>query len=91
MNGVGARQESRFDQGRNAQVGLVRQRLTDANRLIRLHHMTGIGVGCRIHGDRTVTLCTGAAHDAQGNLSSVGNQDFGEGGGCGHGRCVSGK
>ena len=71
---IGPGQPGGLQNGGYVQVRLRRQGLANTNRLVGLQHMSRMGVSRGIHRHRAVAQGAGAAHDAQGNLAPVGNQ-----------------
>ncbi len=62
----------------NPEIGLRRQRLADADGLIRAVHMQCVTVGVRIDGDHTVAETARGPHDPQRDLAAIGDQDVTE-------------
>ena len=76
MNGVGAGDFRRSDDGGDVQVGFRRRRGTDADALVGQTHMHGVGVGGRMYGDGGDAHFLARAIDAQRDFPAIGDEDF---------------
>src|SRR6202035_4127009 len=68
----------RRDDRLNAEIGLRRQRLADADGLIRVAHMQRIAVRVRIDRDHAIAEAARGPHDPQRDLAAIGDQDVAE-------------
>src|SRR5439155_12639640 len=78
MNCIGTAGFSCRDDRIDPQVGLRRQRLADPDGFIRLPHMQRVTVGLGIDRDHAIAEAPRGAHDPQGDLAAIGDQDFAE-------------
>src|SRR4029079_6587987 len=75
---LGAPLSCRLENGRNIQIGLACVRRTNAYRLVRHRHMSGICVGVRIDCNGRDAHALSGTHDATGNLAAIGNEERSE-------------
>jgi hypothetical protein len=76
MHGLGAGLLAGGDDLVHRQVGFLRRRRADADRLVGHGHVHRVLVGLGIHGDGLDAHLAGGLDDAAGDLAAVGNQDF---------------
>ena len=76
MDGVGAGDLAGGDDGGNVEIAVLGGGRPDADALVRELDVHRLLVGGRIDGDRGDAELLGRAHDAQRDLSPVGNEDF---------------
>ena len=76
MDRVGVGDFGGGDDPRNIEVALSRKRRPDADRLVGIPHVKGVGVGGRIDGHRADAHFAAGVHDPQGDLPTVGYEYF---------------
>ena len=76
MNGVGAGDLARRDNGGNVEIAVARRRRPDAYALVRKLDVHRVPVGGRIDRDGRDAEFLGRAHDSQRDFAPVGDQDF---------------
>src|SRR3546814_4814654 len=59
-------------------IGLAGRRGADMDGLVGLLHMQRVGIGIRIDGDRLDAHLLRRPDDPAGNLTTIGNEDFGD-------------
>ena len=75
MDRLAALAGRRADQGREAEVALRARGGADAHRDVGLLHRTGVAVRLGVGDDRLDAELVQGAHDAQGYLAAVGDQN----------------
>ena len=78
MHRLCAGRAARLDDGVDLQVALGRGRRADAHGLVGFAHMQRVGIGVGIDGDGGNPHAPGRAHDACGDFSAIGDEDFSE-------------
>src|SRR5581483_7108385 len=87
---VGPRLSGNVEDGLLVQVALARRRRADAVRLISDANVTRGAIGLRVDGNGLKAVLAAGAHDADGDLSAVGDEDFLEAGHVGRARYSQG-
>ena len=78
MYGFGAVFAGRVEDAVHTQIAFARERWADVFSLIGHAHVLGRAVGIRIDRHRSDAHLARGAHDANGNLAAIGNQDLAE-------------
>ena len=78
MNGVGAVPPRRVDDLVDAEIAFRRRRRPQMRGFIRHLHRQRRAIGVRINRDARNARLAQRAHDAHGDLSSIGDQNFSE-------------
>ena len=76
MDRVGMADLSGRNDVRDVEIGLVRRRRADANRLVREPDVHGVGVGGGVNRDRLDAHFVASAVDAKRYFAPVGDQDL---------------
>ena len=75
MDRVGAELLGRFDQSGNVQVAVASRGGPDAGGLVGSAGVYGVGVSGRVNGDGRDAELAACTHDANGDLSTIGDED----------------
>src|SRR5690554_2339494 len=76
MDGFGVSDLGRRDNRRHIQIAVARGSWPYTHRLVRQTHVLGIAVGFRMDDNRLDAQLATSALDTQGDLATVGNEDF---------------
>jgi hypothetical protein len=76
MHRIGARDLAGGQDLRNVEIAFAGIRRANTHAFVRQAHMHGVCIGSGMHRDRTDAQFFASAHHAQGDLTTVGDQNF---------------